>query len=341
MNILVTGGFGFIGGHLIDLLTRCYPQARVHIVDNLLSNPVPVDVLMKDLGPRAGLTYQICSVGDFCRSNDSTSWDQIYHLASIVGPAGVLKHAGRMIKSIVDDTYDIIDLSQRHKAKLLLVSTSEVYGADGLCSESSPRIIPAITTVRSEYAVGKMAAEMAVLNTIKVTSLEAVVVRPFNIAGPRQSAVGGFVLPRFIAQAIRGKPLTVFGSGKQLRAFTHVADAAQGLLAAMQYGVNGKCYNLGNEANRTTIEELADNVIRLTGAQSKKQFVDPKAVYGPLYEEAADKYPDATATMQELNWYPQLSVEAVVKDTFKYMLGLDDGLLSTLSGLVPLECRNV
>lgn len=341
MNILVTGGLGFIGGHLVDYLTRENPLAHVHVVDNLSSNPIPPEALMRELGHRRNLTYETCSLREFCRSENTTRWDQIYHLASVVGPAAVLKHAGRMIQSIVDDTYDIIELTERSGARLLLVSTSEVYGADGLCSETSPRIIPAKTTVRGEYAVGKLAAEIAILNTMKVSKLDAVIIRPFNIAGPRQSALGGFVLPRFIGQAIRQLPLTVFGSGKQLRAFTHVVDTAKGLAAAMAVGVSGACYNIGNEANRMTIVELADLVIQITGSSSVKRFVDPKTVYGPLYEEAADKYPDATKSRQELNWYPQLSAEIVVKDTFDYMANLDEGSLLALSGLDDPGSRNV
>lgn len=335
MKILITGGFGFIGSHLLEeLLPR--EDVEIHVVDDLSTSPLPLDYLLEEIGSRSNLSYSTCTVQEFCNSRmHLQSFDQVYHLASVVGPAGVLPHAGRIIRSIVDDTYSLINLAIECGARLLDVSTSEVYGGgqEGLCCEIMPMIVPPKYTVRLEYAVGKLAGEVALCNSCLVRPLDAVIVRPFNIAGPRQSGVGGFVVPRFIGLALVDAPLTIFGDGEQIRAFTNVKDMARGIILAMEKGQRGKVYNLGNPNNRCTINELADTVIAMTGSTSGKMNVDPKQLYGPNYEEANNKFPDSTQAMQELGWNPVYSKEETIRQALDYFLKLPDHLKSHLSGI--------
>lgn len=331
-NILVTGGFGFLGSHLVQTLLK-YPDTQVHVVDNLSTSPLPLEFLLQELDHPLRLTYSVSSVAEYC-SVQVPRYDAIFHLASIVGPAGVIPHMGRIVKSIVDDTYDLIRIALDMGARLVDVSTSEIYGGgqEGFCSESLPRIVPAKTSARLEYAIGKLAAETALANTCQVTELNASIVRPFNISGPRQSGRGGFVLPRFIGAALRNQPITVFGDGQQVRAFTHVQDIVDGILLVAEKGRRGEAYNLGNPDNRCTINELADAVIRITESQSRKEYVDPKTIYGPLYEEANDKFPDARKIMTELGWKPNFSRDETIRQTADYMRKLPDNLFGELSG---------
>jgi UDP-glucose 4-epimerase len=212
-------------------------------------------------------------------------------------------------------------LAARAGARVVDVSTSEVYGGgrDGYCSERDFKIIQPTVTVRLEYAVGKLAAEIALINTARVAGLYASIVRPFNVAGPRQSARGGFVLPRFIGQALRGEPLTVYGDGSMIRAFTHVLDIVDGIVLTMAAGESGEVYNLGNPVNKTSILDLAKRVISLLGGPSRIEFVDPKRLFGPLFEEANDKYPDADKSTRELGWCPKHDIERVILDTATYL----------------------
>lgn len=334
-KILVTGGFGFIGGHLIDLLLQDQNH-HVHVVDNLSTSPIPLETLLEEIKHPKNLSYDICSIEDFCKKNKDYVADEIFHLASPVGPAGVLMHAGKMIKSIVDDAYLMMEIAARNNAKLVDVSTSEVYGGgrDGYCSEDCSKIVPAVTTVRLEYAIGKLAAETAIINTCLVSDLNACIIRPFNISGPRQSGRGGFVLPRFISLAIHEKPITVFVDGKQVRAFTNVKDMVDGIKRVMDFGRRGEAYNLGNPHNKTTILNLAERVIEITGTKSKIIFVDPKSVYGPLYEEANDKYPDADKARNELKWDPTKGIDFTVKETFDYMRSVTPEVFNLLSGVI-------
>jgi nucleoside-diphosphate-sugar epimerase len=298
------------------------PQSDLHVVDDLSTSTLDVDEFVRN-GARGRLTYSLTTVANYCATPGIGPFDEIYHLASVVGPAGILVHAGRIVRSIVSDTYAILDRAMEWQAKLLDVSTSEVYGGgiDGLCSENTPRIVPSRTTVRLEYAVGKIAAETALVNTCRVRDLHGVIVRPFNIAGPRQSFHGGFVLARFARQALLGQPLTVFGDGSQIRAFTHVKDMAEGLIRAMRLGRPAEVYNLGNPLNRLTIGELAQRVIQLAGTRPGVAFVDPKTIFGPLYDEAKDKYPDATKAISELGWKPRYGIDDVIRDSLEYTRG--------------------
>lgn len=322
-RILVTGGAGFIGSHLVERLLL--QGHAVHIVDALWTNAVPFPDLLTEWQhlplktPLANLTYDLCSTEQFANRRVSGRFDEIYHLASPVGPAGVLAHAGEMVRRIVADTYHLADLALWMNARLLDVSTSEVYGGgvEGLCAEETPKQVSATTTVRLEYAVAKLAAETALANLSRTKGLDAVIVRPFNVAGPRQGAAGGFVLPRFVGQALRGEGLTVFGDGSQVRAFTHVSDIVEGLLHAMQYGRRGEAYNLGNPDNKTTIRALAERVIRWVG-DGHLRYTSGKAVYGPLWEDAPDKYPDATKALRDLRWLPWRNIDDTIRDVIAY-----------------------
>jgi len=331
MKYLVTGGFGFIGSHLVERLLKDGHQ--VHIVDNLSSNGVMPDVLLDEWGHPEGLTFDLAEFTEWRegKAYHHRGFDGIFHLASPVGPAGVLQHAGDMVWDITMSTYAAMALAQNvWKAKLVDVSTSEVYGGgqQGYCSEELPRIIQAETTVRLEYAVAKLAAETAIINMCKVHALNAVIVRPFNVAGPRQSGKGGFVLPRFIQQAMAGSGLTVFGDGSQIRAFTHVVDIVDGLVRAMDKGRSGEVYNLGNPANKTTILDLAERVIEIVG-QGAIVFTDPKLLYGKLYAEAADKYPNATKAQRDLGWTPTRSIDQTIKDAYAYIQHLAEPVAIT------------
>jgi UDP-glucose 4-epimerase len=319
-HVLVTGGFGFIGSYLVERLLAM-PGTRVHVVDNLTTSPIDVEAYVHGLPERERLTYDVCAVEEFCARSVRPRFDEVYHLASVVGPVGVLSHAGRIAAMIVNDMARVAALAAESGARLVDVSTSEVYGGgrDGYCSERDFKIIQPKVTVRLEYAVGKLAAEIALVNMSVVSALSASIVRPFNVAGPRQSGKGGFVLPRFITQATSGLPLTVYGDGSMIRAFTHVADIGDGLLAVMERGRSGEAYNLGNPANKTTILDLARRVVRLTESRSEIVFVDPKALFGPLFEEANDKYPDADRSIHELGWQPKYDLDQIIRDTADYM----------------------
>lgn len=314
MRYLVTGGFGFIGSHLVEALLAAGHE--VHVVDDLSSNPVPLDVLLEEIGHER-LTYDIQPLHEcpIFVGGVLGGFDGIFHLASPVGPAGVLNWRGKITYRIIRDADIVKHLAMFDAERLVFVSTSEVYGGGegGTCWEGMPHVIPAKASARAEYAAGKLAAEMAVLNT----DIDALVVRPFNVAGPRQSSKGGFVLARFVEQALRDEALTVFDSGGQRRAFTHVRDVAQGLIAAMERGKKGFVYNLGNPQNRIRIRELAELVIKITG-RGRIMFTTGKDIFGPNYEETADKFPAAARATLAWDWHPSRDIDQTIRDAYEY-----------------------
>lgn len=316
MNILVTGGFGFIGSHLVEELQEHEPATHVHVVDNLTTSIIDHEQFMAGLGATANVTYDIADLREYLETTND-KFDKVYHLASIVGPAGVLPQSGNIAKSIITDADVVAAKAKQWGARLLNVSTSELYGG-GESAEADTKVVSAEVSARLEYAVGKLAAEVALTNQAKTQGLDVVIVRPFNIAGARQSKIGGFVLPRFSRQAINNEPLTVFGDGSQVRAFTHASDMANGLRLAMAKGRTGEAYNIGDRTNKTTVRELACRVIAHANSKSTLAYVDPKTIYGEFYVEANDKLPNVFKSATELKWQPTKTMDDIILDALAW-----------------------
>jgi UDP-glucose 4-epimerase len=297
VTAIVTGGLGFIGSHLTE---RLLADGPVTVVDDGRGGD--------HLAPGAALRKWPMEQAPF-----PPDADIIYHLAGPVGPVGVLRHAGRIVPDIIAMAATARDWALRNGCPLVYVSTSEVYGLQQQpMTEQAPRIIAAGHSARMEYAVAKLAAETMLLNT---EGLDVRIVRPFNVAGPRQREDGGFVLPRFIRQAQNGEPLTVYQPGFQRRAFTHVLDIVDGLVRAGTVGTPGTVYNLGNPDNECSILELAWDVCRLVGGvDSRIAIVDPVTLWGPAVREAPDKVPDITKAREELGWNPTRDRRQVIED---------------------------
>lgn len=309
-TVLITGGLGFVGSHLADRLVQ--EGCKLVLVDNLTTNVAdPEDY-------RNTCEVIVDSVENCHERLSSYRFDEIYHLASHVGPAGVLQHAGEIARATILTGDIATKLALSQKSRLLLASTSEVYGQTGTLHEDIDCVVPSKYTVRLEYAAAKLTSEIAALNKARVSDLFVNVVRPFNIAGPRQLPDGGFVLPRFVVAALNGTPLTVFGDGSQIRAFTDVRDIVAGLIAMMTGTKSNMVLNLGNPANEVSILKLAQLVVQISGSRSEIKLVDPKELFGPLYEEGTERVPNVEKALSNLEWRPQYSLERTVSDTIEY-----------------------
>jgi nucleoside-diphosphate-sugar epimerase len=319
VKILITGGAGFIGTHLTNSLLEKHSNLDLEIVDDLSSSS-SLSKKRKKFFERNKIKFFHQTVEEW---QPSGWYDQIYHLACRVGPAHVLKYAGLMAKEIADDADKMAKLAIRDGAPLISISTSEVYGKDphGIPQrEDIPLQVPATFSVRLEYALAKLLNEISLINLATVEPrLRVNLIRPFNIVGPYQIGEGGFVLPRFVEAALMGKPLTVFGDGSQIRAFTHVSDLVDALIRIMESGVNKKIYNVGSPENTCSIKHLADQVISLTGSRSEIRFVESKEIFGPLYTEAPSKIPDISLIENEIGWSSKWSLDDIIKDYALFM----------------------
>jgi len=314
-KILITGGLGFLGSYSIEK----YKQEgyAVTVIDNLSSNVIqPNDAICKDVNVIIEDVLQY----DW---NKSEEFDMILHLASPVGPAGILKHSGKIADLIISDIYWAINGALKFSCPLIFVSTSEIYGYRSEAvhlKETDDKLLVGNYSVRNEYSIAKLLSEIVLENTAKVQPIKYQIIRPFNISGARQLKNGGFVLPTFVTQALSNKHITVFGTGEQVRAFTHVKDIVQGiyLTSVAQDNHYNQIWNIGHAGNISTINYLAEVVKKYTSTLSEIVHVDPKTIHGPLYEEAWDKIPDSTKIETMLNWKPIYCKDAIIEDVISF-----------------------
>jgi len=309
---LITGGLGFLGSHLTERLLE--EETQIGIIDNLSTNAVEPD-FFEDY---SDCSIALCPLAGFLPTGAIGDFDTIFHLASPVGPAGVLAHAGEMAYKIIKDTKTVIDFALEKDADLILISTSEVYGRDGIFTENVRKIIPGQIEIRTEYGAGKLLAEIMTINKARVSELRYHIIRPFNIAGPRQKPDGGFVLPRFVTAALKNEPISVFGSGTQQRAFTHVLDIVDGILKIARSEEKNEIWNIGNIENMITIGDLAHLVKNKVKSESEIDYVNPKEIFGKLYAEAFDKLPNIGKIQERLKWAPQFDLMKIVTDTIEF-----------------------
>lgn len=309
MTAVVTGGLGFIGSHLVDRLLD--EGMDVFIVDDCRSTRQRAT----ELWPSENrVQFAMADVRDVAEL--PVTPEVVFHLASPVGPVGVLSRAGKITPEVVDGSRHAARWASRACVPLIDVSTSEIYGGgdQGLCGEHMPRIVEAGAWARLEYQTAKLAAEVMLLNQPEV---DVRIIRPFNVAGPRQSPNGGFVLPRFVQQALTGQPVTVYAPGTQRRALTHVLDIVDGIWLAWRKGTPNRDYNLGNPANTCSMTQLAHEVVYVCG-QGDVVVVDPVGLHGDGFREAAEKFPDAHRAATELGWSPTRSRADIIRDTVEW-----------------------
>lgn len=315
-KILITGGLGFIGSHCIEKWKE--ESWDIAVIDNLSTNAIPTNhSLLENV---TIIQENILDVD--CKK--LPKFDLILHLASPVGPVGVLKHSGNMARIILDDIYWAINAAKHNECPLLFVSTSEIYGhrdEKSYLKEDSDKVLHGDFTVRNEYAIAKLLSEIVLTNQAKINAdFKYQIIRPFNVTGKYQLPTGGFVLPRFVDQALTNQDITVYYDGLQLRAFTWVKDIVEGIyLTSIAEESNwNEEWNIGNEKNERTILYLAERVQEITKTKSKIIHVDPVELHGPLFAEAPEKIPNSEKIKEKLNWKPKKGVDEVIQEVVEY-----------------------
>ncbi len=323
---LITGGAGFVGSHLAEaLLAR---GDEVYVIDDLSTGAISNIAHLK-ANPRFHYTIDtIAHEAVLAELVDGA--DNIYHLAAAVGVFLVVQSPVYTIENTVRGTELVLKWANKKKKKVLLTSTSEVYGKSTRLPfrEEDDLVIGPSSMGRWSYACSKLLDEFLALAHHREHGLPVVVARLFNTVGPRQSGRYGMVIPRFVSQALAGEPLTVFGDGQQTRCFTYVADAVTALIGLMDSpDTLGQVYNVGNP-EEVTIESVAGQVIAKSGSLSTIQYVPYDKAYSEGFEDMPRRVPDISKIQQAIGYAPTVHLDGILDRVIAASPNKDSGLVS-------------
>jgi UDP-glucose 4-epimerase len=312
-SYLVTGGSGFIGSHLVDaLLAR---GDKVVVLDNLSTGRL---ANLDRGGGHPDFRFVQGSVLDELVVDELVNeCDVVVHLAAAVGVKLIVEQPLRSVTTNIRGAEVVIGAAHRYRRKILVASTSEIYGKNGSgpLSETSDRILGDPSIARWAYSTSKAVDEILAAAYHRERGLPTVVVRLFNTVGPRQSPAYGMVIPRLIRQALAGEPLTVFGDGRQSRCFCHVEDVVRALLMLLDHPLAvGQVYNVGS-TEEVTIAELAERVVAATRSTSGIEYVPYSEAYGIGFEDMQRRLPDVDKLRQLTGWSAQHDLGHILEET--------------------------
>jgi nucleoside-diphosphate-sugar epimerase len=312
VRFLITGGAGFIGSHLADELLERGDQ--VHVLDDLSTGSIDN---LRHLKGKPGFEYTIDSAANapiVAELVDSA--DVVFHLAAAVGVQLIVESPVRTIETNVHCTEVVLAQASKKKKPVFIASSSEVYGksADLPYREDGDLTLGATIKGRWSYACSKAIDEFLAIAHWKERKLPTVIGRLFNTVGPRQTGRYGMVIPNFVAQALAGRPLTVYGDGTQRRCFCHVADVVRALADLMRReDVYGEVFNIGAESE-IEIRKLAERVLELTGSSSEITLVPYEVAYEEGFEDMHQRLPDTTKIRERIGWQPTKSLDEMLAD---------------------------
>jgi nucleoside-diphosphate-sugar epimerase len=316
MKALLTGGAGFVGSHLAEALLRDGHQ--VTVIDNLSTGSA---VNLRDIGSHPGFRLVGGTVLNMRLMQSLTrEVDVIYHLAAAVGVKCIIDSPLQSLQTNLRATEVVLECAAASGTKVVIASTSEVYGKNH-CSplkEDEDSIIGSTQVTRWVYANSKVTNEFLALGYHRERGVPVVIVRFFNLVGPRQTGRYGMVVPRFVEAALRGEPLIIYGDGQQSRCFTDVCDGVRAVLRLSQTpAANGHVFNIGS-TQEITIEELARTILRLTGSGAGVRFVPHQQVYGVGFEETRRRIPDVAKLHQTIGFAPDTPLEETLRRIIHY-----------------------
>ncbi len=314
MKILITGGAGFIGSHLADKLLA--DNHEIYVIDNLSTGSL--ENIEHNFG---NVHYHFIKkdISDYSTLYEySTKCNLIFHLASSVGVKYIMDNPVKSLDSNILSAISIIKIATELKKRIVIFSSSEIYGKNNKSElfESDDRIIG--SSFRWSYSIGKAVGEYYSIACGREYDLNYVIIRCFNVVGPRQIGDYGMVLPRLVGQAIKNEPLTVYDDGRQIRTFTHVSDLVNILkLIINNQETNKQIFNIGSN-NSISIIDLAKRIKSLTNSSSSILFIPSKKVYGNDFEDTKTRIPNTYNIMRFTNNYIFLHIDDIIKSVISY-----------------------
>ena len=305
MNIVITGGSGFVGSYLCEKLIN--DGHKIIVIDNLLTGSTEN---INDLLDNENFSFIEHDVQDHIEIEDKV--DYVLHFASAASPKAYTEHPVNTLKAGSVGTINTLGLAKKHSAEYLLASTSEVYG-DPLISPQNEEYWGNVNPngERSMYDEAKRFAEAAVATYSRSYGLKTKIVRIFNTYGPRMQLNDGRVVTNFIVQALRNENITIYGDGTQTRSFSYVEDTVAGIISLMnstEYDV----FNIGNP-NEMTVGQLAENIIKLTDSTSEIKYLELPN------DDPKQRKPDITKAKTKLNWEPKVNLDEGLSKTIKWV----------------------
>lgn len=314
--VLVTGGAGFIGSHLVERLLD--EGHTVHVLDDLSTGRLQN---LSDVRDHPRLELTVDSIVNWPKTNAIVEdVDRVVHLAAAVGVRKIIEEPVETITTNVRGTEIVLDCCSRHRKPLFVASTSEIYGKGGdELDEDHDRIMGSVRQRRWSYACTKALDEFLALAYHYERQLSVVIARFFNTVGPRQTGQWGMVVPTFVDQAIRGVPITVYGDGEQRRCFCHVTDTVEAVVRLVGHeGADGEIYNVGSE-DEVTIRELAERVKERLGSASPIELVPYDEAYGAGFEDMERRRPDIRKIGEAVGWAPTRDLDRIIDEVADHM----------------------
>lgn len=311
-KVLITGGAGFIGSHLVDALVA--RGDSVVILDDLSTGRH--DNLRHHEG-NPNVEFVLGSILNENLVDDSVRRvDLVLHLAAAVGVNLIVERPLESLATNIRGSEVVLEKCHKYGRKVLVTSTSEIYGKNtsDLLNEEDDRILGSPLKARWSYSEAKAIEEVLAYSYWREKGLPAVIVRLFNTVGPRQVGHYGMVIPRFVEQALRNAPITVYGDGSQRRCFCHVADSVEALLGlAGSTEAEGRVFNVGAQ-REITIADLARTIVERTGSTSELVFIPYDEAYEHGFEDMERRVPDTARVNGLLGWKPEHTLEQIIDD---------------------------
>jgi UDP-glucose 4-epimerase len=316
MKILITGGAGFIGSHLAEAYLE--KGDDVYIIDDLSTgsmenlypaqnNPRYKDHVFITIDTILNHDVMLELIG-IC--------DVVFHLAAAVGVLTILEKPLESIRTNIQGTEKVLELCNKFKKKVLIASTSEVYGKHNHAPlvETDNIIYGPSSKFRWSYAASKLMDEFTALAYYRTHGLKTVIARLFNTVGPRQTGAYGMVIPRLVDQALSGKPLTIYGNGHQTRTFTYVKDVVQAFTALMETEeAVGQVFNVGG-TEEISIRSLAERIIELTGTTSQIEYIPYEKAFGKDFEDMLRRVPGIEKIHKLIGFEPKISLDEILRN---------------------------
>ncbi|MBN1932116.1 MAG: GDP-mannose 4,6-dehydratase [Desulfobacterales bacterium] len=321
MRVLITGGAGFIGSHLAEAyLEKGY---RVYIIDDLSTGCMDnIRYLQEDVHFKNRLFVYIDTIlNEKLLQKLTQKCDYVFHLAAAVGVRYILENPLESIKINIQGTEKVLEFSEKFRKKVLITSSSEVYGKHlhAPLVETDNIIYGPSTKSRWSYATSKLIDEFTALAYFRTKGLKVVITRLFNTVGPRQTGAYGMVLPRFVTQALNNDPLTVYGDGKQTRTFTYVKDIVHALMALIENdNAVGEVFNIGG-IEEIAILDLAKKIIKITDSQSAIQLIPYDEAFEKDFEDMMRRVPSIQKIKNLIDFKPKTNLDSILKHVINHI----------------------